>query len=54
MMPQVLEFVDFKKSQKSRYLENQTFFYQKNTLITDQGLLYGKKTLLVLEVTFKR
>ena len=26
MMPQILKYVDFTKTQKSRYLENETFF----------------------------
>ena len=43
MTPQILKFVDFTKTQKSRYLENETFFLQIKTLITHQGLLYGKK-----------
>ena len=54
MMSQILKFVDFTKTQKSRYLKNQTFFLQiKNSLITDQGLLYDKNTFLAV-VTFKR
>ena len=28
MMSQILKFVDFTKTQKSRYLKNQTFFLQ--------------------------
>ena len=44
MTPQLLIFADFTKTQKSRYLENETFFLQKKkSLITYQGLLYGKK-----------
>ena len=51
MMSQILEFVDFTKTQKSRCLENETFFLQikfnnytsmqKNTKA--KKLLYGKK-----------
>ena len=44
MKSQILKSVDFIKIQKSRYLENETlFFLQIKKLITDQGLLYGKK-----------
>ena len=54
MMSQILKFVDFTKTQKSKYLENKTIFFLqiKNSLITYQGLLYGKKTFAV-ELTFK-
>ena len=46
VMSQILKFVDFTKTRKSRYLENETFSFQtKNSLITHQGLLYGKKKL---------
>ena len=45
MTSQVLQFADFKTTQKSKYVENETsFFLQiKKLLITHQGLLYGKK-----------
>ena len=45
MMSQILKSVDFTKTQKSRYLENETLFFLqiKNSLITHQGLLYCKK-----------
>ena len=46
MTSQILKFVDFIKTQKSRYLKNETYFFfkkKKNSLITHQGLLYGKK-----------
>ena len=45
MTSQVLKFVDFKKTQKSRYLKNETFSFsnKKITLTTHQGLLNGKK-----------
>ena len=46
MTSQVLQFVDFTKTQKSKYLENETFFLQIKKLITHQGLLYDKKVLL--------
>ena len=53
MTSQILKCVDFTKTLKSRYLENKTFFLQiKNSLITYQGLLYGKYCF-VGEVTFK-
>ena len=44
MMSQIFESVDFTETQKSQYLENETFFLQiKNSLITHQGLLYDKE-----------
>ena len=53
MTSQILQFVDFTKTKKSKYLENETFFSKKKkSLITHQVLLYGKNTFLV-EVTFK-
>ena len=43
MTSQILKYVDFTKTQKFRYLENETFFLQtKKSLITHEGLLYGK------------
>ena len=44
----ILNSVDFTKTQKSRYLKNETIFSLqiKNSLITHQGLLYGKKIVL--------
>ena len=48
----ILKFVDSIKKQKSRYLENKTFFLQIKISITYQGLLYGKNTF-VAEVTFE-
>ena len=45
MTLQVLKSVDFKKAQKLRYLEKKSK-NKKNSLITHQGLLYGKKILL--------
>ena len=43
MASQILKYVDFTKTQKSRYLENETFFFQiENSFIVYQGLLYGK------------
>ena len=44
MVSQILKFVDFTKTQKYMYLESKTFFHQiKKMLITDEGLLCGKK-----------
>ena len=42
MTSQILKSVHFTKTQKSRQLENETFFFFqiKNQLITHQGLLY--------------
>ena len=53
MTSQTLKFVNFTKTQKSGYLENETlvFLQIKNSLITHQELLYGKNTF-VIEVTF--
>ena len=47
--------MDFTKTQKSRHLENETlsFLQIKKSLITHEGLLYGKNTF-VAEVTFKK
>ena len=42
MMSQILKSSDFTKTQKSRYLENETFFLQIKKLATYQGLLYDK------------
>ena len=41
---QILKSVDFTKTEKSRYLEKETlvFLQINNSLITDQGLFYGK------------
>ena len=55
MTPQILKFVDFTKTQRSRYIENQTLFFLQikvKLLITQQGLLYGKN-IFAAEVTFK-
>ena len=46
MMSQILKFVDFTKTQKSTYVENETLFFlriKKNSLIIHQEPLYGKK-----------
>ena len=53
-MPQILNSVDFTKIQKSRFLENKTFFFLqlKKSLLTYQGLRYGKNSF-VAEVTSK-
>ena len=55
MTSQILKSVDFTKTQKSRYLENETLFFlqiKKNSIITHQGLLY-RKNIFVVEVKFK-
>ena len=47
MMSQSLKFVNFTKTQKSRYLEIKTLFFKKiKKLITHQGLPYGKNTFV--------
>ena len=45
----------FTKTQKSRHLENITLFYLqiKKTLITHQGLRYGKKKTFAVVAIFK-
>ena len=40
MTSQILQFVDFTKTQKSKYPH---VFFSNEKLITHQGLLYGKK-----------
>ena len=47
MTSQILKSVDFTKTQKSRYLENETLFFLqiKNSLITHKALLYDKIVL---------
>ena len=44
MTLQILKSVNFTKTQKSRYLENETLFFlqKKNSLIIHQGLHYCK------------
>ena len=44
MTSQILKSADFTKSQKSRYLENETLFFLqiKKSLVTHQRLLYCK------------
>ena len=53
MTSQILKSVNFTKSQKPRYLENETSFSLqiKNSLITHKRLLYSKNNF-VAEVTF--
>ena len=44
MASQVLKSVNFPETQKSRYLENKTFFLQmKKSLIAHEGLRYCEK-----------
>ena len=54
MTSQILKNVNFTKTQKSRYLENETFFFfeYKNSLITHQGLLHCKNSFIA-EVRLK-
>ena len=49
----ILKFVGFTKTQKSRYLENIKLFFLrvKKSLITHQGLLYGKHSLVAEETS---
>ena len=44
MTPQLLIFADFTKTQKSRYLENETFFLQKKKFINyiSRAILWQK------------
>ena len=53
MASQFLKSMDFTKTQKSRYLEDEkNFFLQiKNSLTIHQGLIYGKNSF-VAKVTF--
>ena len=51
MTPQILKSAGFTKTQKFRYLENETFFLQIKKIITHQALLYDKEQF-VAEVTF--
>ena len=55
MMPQILKSVDFTKTEKSRYLENETLFFlqiQKFVYYTSRATLLQKNSF-VAEVTFK-
>ena len=55
MTSQILKSVDFTKTQKSRYLENETlfFFKKKNSLIAHLDYFTAKSRFLA-EVTFKK
>ena len=48
LMSEILKSVDLTITQKSRDLENKTLFFLqvKNSLITHQGLLYGKNSFV--------
>ena len=50
MTSQILKSVDFTKTQKSRYLENETFFLQIKTLCI-KGYFMARNSF-VAEVTF--
>ena len=55
MMSQILKFADFTKTQRSRYLENETLFFlqiKKFINYSSRATLWQKK--FVAEVTFKR
>ena len=54
MMSQTFKSVDFTKTQKSRYLKNETFFLLMKKLIncTSRATLWEKNSF-VAEVTFK-
>ena len=54
MTSQILKSVDFTKTQKSRYLENETFLFQikKSIDCTLWATLWQK--IVVAEVTFKK
>ena len=54
MMSQILKFVNFTKTQKSRYLENVTLFFlqiKKFINYTSKATLWQKNTFVV-ELTF--
>ena len=50
---QILKYVDFTKTQKSRYLENETFFLQIKKFLSYISRANLKKKSFVVEVTFK-
>ena len=50
MTSQILISMDFTKTQKSRYLEHETFFSNKKVV---KGYFMAKKKKIVAEVTFK-
>ena len=55
MTSQILKSVDFRKTQKSRYLENESLFFlqiRKFIYYTSRATLW-KKNSFVAEVTFK-
>ena len=56
MTSQILRSVDFTKTQKSRYLENETLFFLhiKKFKITHQGQFYGKKNSFPAVVTLNK
>ena len=53
MMPQILRSLDFAKTQKSRYLENETFFRQIKKFIIHIKGYFMTKNSFVAKVTFK-
>ena len=53
MASQNLNSVDFTKTQKFSYLENETFFSSNKKIVTHQGLLHGKNSF-VADIIFKQ
>ena len=47
MTSQSLKFVDFTKTEKSRYQQKQIFFQVKSSLITHQGVALWQKKMLI-------
>ena len=52
MTSQILKYVDFTRTQKSRYLENETLFFLQIQNLLIKGYFTGKNSFVV-EVTFK-
>ena len=56
MMPQILKSAGFTKTQKSQYLENETFFFQIKKFINytlSAAYCFMRKNRSVAEVTFE-
>ena len=54
MTSQISKFMDFTKTQKARYVENETlFFLQIKRFINYTSVANEEKTTFVAEVTFK-
>ena len=56
IMSQILKSVNFTKTKKFRYLENEMFFHQikKNHLLHIKGYSIAKKNSFMMEVTLKK